>query len=293
MGHYQSKKKKREMQLHKFYKCDLCQEFHPVELDLYLKVAIEMLVREFAYMEGERATSIQNLRFSLLRLLLETSTPREARGSIHYIEKISAHDALRNLNPRREGNRRQVEISFYVVKCIKLNQRLCTHKARWLFDWPDESHYNKRAVELITSEANEQWMEIIGFKMHVKPLWFTGNAVYQFRTQIVDPSATSDFGDLRHYECNIMLDGEMKKILTFDLMFNSKESFGSFGPEKTLDDVKPYLLVLAATRLKQLKNKNHLVIHHETLTGTRHSTLVAKLSHITPFRVAPLLLCCL
>merc|ERR1711935_1042114 len=66
-------------------------------------------------------------------------------------------------------------------------------------------------------------MEIGQFNINVKPVWFTDSRVYQFPTQVVAlPTGNEDMGPYHvgRYDCKIQVDGEFKKVLTFDLQLD-------------------------------------------------------------------------
>lgn len=115
----------------------------------------------------------------------------------------------------------------HVVKCIKANQRICPGVLNKAFEGT-LYHLLYRFTELFTCEPSEQWLEITDFNAHFKPLWFAGNRVYQFQTQI-----QWDMESDNRHDCMIMIDGELKKILTFDLQNDDVYCDHPDGPTRT------------------------------------------------------------
>ena len=112
---------------------------------------------------------------------------------------------------------------YYVVKCEQAKQRVCADE--WKKVWSRQGGKASLGyfAELITGEPSEQWLEITCFKLHVKPLWFVGNRVYQFRTQISRPQIDTDAVSYTiTYDCKIIVDGYLIQIRTFDFPLRSK-----------------------------------------------------------------------
>ena len=232
------------MRLHKWYKCEHCPEFHPFEVDVFLKLQTKNVVYSNTKIEAEPPKlSVESLRFTWLHYILESNDLYLAQQYVQYVEETRTYDKNRDLNPLQAENRNIFEYCYHVVKCIMMNKLICSRKSK-LENSQILKPFFWRAIDLFTSDAQEQWMEVFKFKMYVKPLWFTLNMVYQFQVQILDSYSQSHQGDFRQYECKIMLGGELKKIMTFVLKFSPEEVQSDWENETDtkIDHVKLYLL---------------------------------------------------
>lgn len=168
------------MRLHEWYKCEHCPEFHPVELDVFLKVQSEKAVRS-AIQDGLLTHKMEDLRYSLLKLILDTSAPQLVRQKFQELDDSLAWCKANKL-PKQyiQG----LKGHSHVIRCLKANQCICAPKSTRLFEGTSCDLLCKVAT-IFTAEPSQQWVEITDFKMHMKPLWFTGQRVYQFPTQVV------------------------------------------------------------------------------------------------------------
>ena len=108
-------------------------------------------------------------------------------------------------------------------------------------------------------------MELVEFQIKVKPLWFTGNRVYQFHTEIV--AKHGGIEDMSRYFCKIKIDGELKLVLTFDLV-------------ESIEDIMPAIL----------KVQTNPAMFNGAFTGKSHCPTLHH-DHHCSLRVTPLLLC--
>ena len=211
------------MALHNWYKCDHCPIFHPVETDMFLKVQIYISVQTFASDEANNNIPINYLRYTLLKRILQTNTPRKLRQLFQKLDRnLERFQAtIRTWNPAEKedyfGESQNFACSHHVVKCIKTKQGVCAGELERAFrgtplDWFCQ------VFKLFAREPSKQWMEIDGLKMHVKPLWFAENRVYQFHAKLVAVRTGNKHS--RRFDCKKLVDGELKKILTFDLHFD-------------------------------------------------------------------------
>ena len=117
-------------------------------------------------------------------------------------------------------------------------------------------------------------MELFQFKTHVKPIWFTGNRVYQFPIQIlqVHKGIVMD-----RYDCKTKIDGEFERVLTFDLKFNENWTKNENIPT---EDVMSWALTV----------QTEADLFNDAFTGNHHVPHLPPLS--SPFfRATSLLLC--
>ena len=215
------------MGLHELYKCEHCPEFHTIELDLFLKVFFQVCVGQCAQRETDVKTEKKYLCNTLLYDILNSDSPNEVRRYFQLLDRnIENVKALGTACGLIEDNinefalcKKEVNSAYQVVKCIKAGQRVCVRKLKVLLGG-QPVHYLYRVAELFSSEPSQQWMEVFKFNIHVKPLWFTRNRVYQFPTRIV--AAQSEIEGVTRYDCKIKVAGEFKLVLTFDLESNNK-----------------------------------------------------------------------
>lgn len=153
------------MRLHKWYKCDHCSEFHPVEIETHAKVLTGLMVREGAEREVVNGVPLNYLRYYLLNQVLKSSGPYNL--ICRYFQKLDENVAN---NKRRQhmddsysdaaSESRNIEGLYHVVKCIKTNQRVCVAEwKRTSEGTPLVSLY--QYIEFFTAEPDEQWKPLI------------------------------------------------------------------------------------------------------------------------------------
>ena len=234
------------MRLHEWYKCEHCPEFHPVELDLFLKAHTRENIPDFARKEMEMVNNSNDYMYTVLDTILKTSSLHEVGQQFNQLDKNFARakvlDASQNFDHRTAQlatrNYKMFESERQMVMHIKRNQRICVRTMKNMFE--GARPHLCRAVEIFTSNPSEQWKEVTDFKMKVKPLWFTGNRIYQFLTRIVLIVLE---GLYTRYECKVMLDGEVIEILTFSLRVSGypcHAHWSAKGP--SLEQTKVWLL---------------------------------------------------
>ena len=99
-------------------------------------------------------------------------------------------------------------------------------------------------------------MEVFKFNIHVKPLWFTRNRVYQFSTQLVADQADED---MTRYDCKIKIGGEFKRVLTFGLQYDEN---WIHNPNSPAQDVMAW----------SLEWQTDLTVFDGAFTGEHHLT---------------------
>ena len=177
------------MGLHEFYKCEHCPEFHPVELDLVLKAFTLISLDKIA--EKETAENSSMYTYRLLRDILKSS-PCAHRRYFEWLDKAmevtqTLRDSICKNKTLESFHVKNCDSFYHLIKCIKRSQRTCVCKLKKILRGQPVT-FQYRMVELFTREPSKQWTELFKFKIHVKPLWFTGSRVYQLPTQIVPQS---------------------------------------------------------------------------------------------------------
>lgn len=216
------------MQLHEWYKCSTCPEFHPVELDFFLKLWLKATLPSDAQEEMNSETNLSDHNTALY-MMLEAKTfhetclfSQEVERGMAFLKSVKPEHCIDPKIPARF--QQDLEIDYHIVKRIKANLRICVSQLKSIFEetapvltW---RHY---AVQLFAADAHEQWTEIKSFQLHIKPVWFVANRVYQLSTKMV--AATSDYfsrcSKTRTYKCQIMINGESRTILTFKYQYST------------------------------------------------------------------------
>lgn len=245
------------MRLHKWYKCEHCPEFHPFELDSFVKNYVVVSAEANTQAEANDGRPKEYFRYTILLRLLETTAPDKIWQYFQLLDQNNANlmactnnNAILTADEIKmwSNSHKMFEEEYHVVKCAKAGQRICARKWQNMLE-ETEQPFMAQAVELFKSGPNEQWMEIFGLKLHVKPLWFTGTRVYQFFTRVLR-SCTST-RDFHRFDCTIFVNGKFSELLTFDLRcsIHYKTEMEQPGRELTIEDIKPFLLTRSITEL--------------------------------------------
>lgn len=249
------------MRLHELYKCEHCPEFHPVEFDSCVKLWTKNFVVDLAERESVLGKVCWGIK---LQRILQTSGPAELISQ-YFLEFDGILANLRNSIGQADLFH-GLSADVHAVYCIKANKNVCIRK------WSGCIQYSEH-VELFTREPSRQWMEITDFRVHVKPLWFAKNRVYQFPTYLIRDE-TDNFS--RRFYCKIMVDTNLVNIMTIDLdadahrlvnwilifqMINvmenqkkSKNQKSAFTSEHIISISEPFTLYLSGLRLRFYAN---------------------------------------
>jgi len=205
--------KKREMRLHEWYKCSSCKEFHSVELDRFLKTTIEDLVKDENNLGAvERLVELLNadntsdfreacrVLQTEIETLYTTTEFRRAEDAqltkvVGRLLEVAFHVLSRwklaNFIPRTPQQPVQAVQIWGPTICVCAVEKLCNvdltttslmNKPDWKI-FCDILHNWHQTIQLFKQET-DHWMELTDIKMHVKPIWFDQNRVYQFPVKV-------------------------------------------------------------------------------------------------------------
>lgn len=236
------------MQLQEWYKCPTCPEFHPVELDVCFKMILKGTLPSQAQEEMRSGDNFYYL-YAELYGMLEAKTFQDVHYWSQEVEQSIAF--LRSVNSKHLGNpnlircQQNLEADYALVKSVKANSRICSSMLKSIFEEVTPVvNWRYYAVQLFSSDATEQWMEVKPFQLHIKPVWFATNRVYQLPTEIVVSKTGDSSNNLvtYMYMCKIMDDGKFKTILTFKYNYTAN----MYNRVSCVDQVKPLVLSIQA-----------------------------------------------
>jgi len=182
-----------------------------------IKAITGQFITEKARQEVERKVPMNFMIYGFMKKILQTSGPEDLIGL--YFQKLN--ESMANCrNPI-------YECYYTVVKSTKESRGLCVDKWVHMLPLPEFSKF-------FTGEPNEEWMELTSFKVHVKPLWFAGNRVYQFPTQLLRTGRWCQQEEVKFelaFNCK-MSDDDLKLIMTADFSYTEKWLTSSDGPTR-------------------------------------------------------------
>ena len=178
-------------------------------------------------------------------MLLHSDSFCEFRAACKRIEKLVGQFKMTEKKGSAEDRqlffhvRRNMEGFYYVAKCMKAKLPICVSEMERFYGFDEAAptqnyigvetkrqaaqNYNMmQIVRLYTSDPIDHWIEIEQFTMHVKPLWFVGDKVYQFPIEL---TGTPDMGKTMRYKCQLKIGADTETVVSFKIGFLGNKQF--------------------------------------------------------------------
>ena len=220
------------------YECATCKHFHPVELDRLVKG-----IEEFA--QYQHAAHHPYLPEHPPLMLLQSDSFAEFRDARKRIEKLIAQFKMTEKKGSPEDRqlylyvRRNMEGFYYVAKCMKANLPVCVREMERFYGFDEAAptkkyigvetkrqaaqNYNlMQVVRIFTSDPIDHWIEIKEFTMHIKPLWFVGDKVYQFPIELAGSPGP---GKTMQFKCQLKIGESAESVASFKIGFLGNKQF--------------------------------------------------------------------
>ena len=254
------------MKIHKFYKCQKCNEFHSIDYDLYAKSMMRGLARKFE-IRKENLPINDLMSFSpadLIRKYSNARNPRRIAGVDRSFDAISSRAlSVENRVSSNHPDARQdemigrffFELSWFVCKAIGTNEKTCMTELKnrsgfdqFALDYSAMNHINvnhlsvegyiytalqafHQSMKAFTTDPASQWNEITDLctEIFVNPSWFSGHRVYEFpvRIDLMGGKKPCTISEARH---NMMYGIYECKLITNNLN-NSVLKFRNHGQD--------------------------------------------------------------
>merc|ERR1712106_845904 len=173
----------REMRFHKWYECDLCEEFHPINLNWNIKTTVHADILGPHPMMHDTVPKLLKAVITARSPDLYVDACQQVDSVLNeFKKKLTSTNASEEFRQMVFYAMHQLDGCFHVAKCIAKKTNICVRevKNRFILD----SKHPKRnlngyiqrlasymhvqiyqAVRVFTSDPADHWLELTGFNL--------------------------------------------------------------------------------------------------------------------------------